>query len=867
MVEFNLNRFEVLKCTFNEQGIPQQAYIGTITKGSNYSYCLQVVFPYDIPNDVNVGLSAIRPDEEKTNYVVKMRRLDNKNFIVELTNWYSKLVGVLTCSLVMFRGNGQIIENVPQLTFRTFYINVEETIMSTRQDSGEELLPDFQNVVATDVKTYPENQTFEGELYVLENGTPSYLTLAKVKEYIKEEDSKTLEQAKTYTNDQVANLKKYVDESDTKTLGEAKKYSDSQDEAVKTELKNYADSQDNLKLQEAKSYADSQDNIKLQEAKDYSDSKNDELKQNLENQINNLKENTYLQKGKLDPNNPTANENWSKAQKPGFYYIITTNGTLLGEKLYKGDMIVMTTELPSSPTSNEDFAVIPNAYLVYKGKEDLEGISIKIDGDYNISAVLNKLPQNIANQYYTKTDTDNLLNPIKNDVNGLKTSKQDTLQSGINIKTINGNSILGEGDLPFSGGGGTDVVGNPSEDATVELVKIKIGKVVYSIPEADLSKYVTTEVLNQELAKKQDVIDESHVTFTSVTYADGVATFVGTLKALTESGETDIPFNFDLPMVAGENVTIDADESGQKIVVSASGGTNVEANNGKHTTETLKTLQVKDINYNLPQVQMTLNEQEPSGATEIKGMTITNPDGTQDKFKFPSGSGDTSKLLKDVGIDFDDEDGELVLTLTTQNGQTTTKPTIPLPTLTSTKSGVVKANPKTSEDTQEVHVDSEGKLWTKPSSGSGGVDRLFYISSTVPEVISKDNATFENTITSGIYDQFKEKLKNEVVKFTINKQITADFILNFSEILCDLPVGTIKFFGCVSIAGIYVDSFKFYNILGNFSEIPLILILDINDATYQLNTAYIAQFEASENKITESTMKNLILYFTNPKLL
>ena len=38
-------------------------------------------------------------------------------------------------------------------------------------------------------------------------------------------------------------------------------------------------------------------------------------------------------------------------------------------------------------------------------------------------------------------------------------SKQDTLLSGTNIKTINGSSILGSGNLEVSGGGGTSAVG------------------------------------------------------------------------------------------------------------------------------------------------------------------------------------------------------------------------------------------------------------------------------------------------------------------------------------------------------------------------------------------------------------------------
>lgn len=41
------------------------------------------------------------------------------------------------------------------------------------------------------------------------------------------------------------------------------------------------------------------------------------------------------------------------------------------------------------------------------------------------------------------------VNSISNDVEGLRTSKQDTLVSGLNIRTINGISLLGEGDVPI----------------------------------------------------------------------------------------------------------------------------------------------------------------------------------------------------------------------------------------------------------------------------------------------------------------------------------------------------------------------------------------------------------------------------------
>lgn len=52
---------------------------------------------------------------------------------------------------------------------------------------------------------------------------------------------------------------------------------------------------------------------------------------------------------------------------------------------------------------------------------------------------------------YTKTETDNA-------ITAATSTKQDTLVSGTNIKTINGESILGEGNITIEGGGGVNVV-------------------------------------------------------------------------------------------------------------------------------------------------------------------------------------------------------------------------------------------------------------------------------------------------------------------------------------------------------------------------------------------------------------------------
>ena len=48
--------------------------------------------------------------------------------------------------------------------------------------------------------------------------------------------------------------------------------------------------------------------------------------------------------------------------------------------------------------------------------------------------------------------------PTSSWIEGELDNKQDTLVSGVNIKTINGQNILGSGDLPISGGGEATLV-------------------------------------------------------------------------------------------------------------------------------------------------------------------------------------------------------------------------------------------------------------------------------------------------------------------------------------------------------------------------------------------------------------------------
>ena len=79
----------------------------------------------------------------------------------------------------------------------------------------------------------------------------------------------------------------------------------------------------------------------------------------------------------------------------------------------------------------------------------------------NKQSALGFTPEDVANKSTsTSLGTSNTLYPSQNAVktyvdNGLS-AKQATLVSGTNIKTINGNSLLGSGDLTIAGGGGAD---------------------------------------------------------------------------------------------------------------------------------------------------------------------------------------------------------------------------------------------------------------------------------------------------------------------------------------------------------------------------------------------------------------------------
>lgn len=164
--------------------------------------------------------------------------------------------------------------------------------------------------------------------------------------------------------------------------------------------------------------------------------------------------------------------------------IKTINGqTLLGEgniEIQGGGTITVDSELSTTSENPVQNKVITNAI---NGKQDAgdyalkseipdtselatkEELAGKLDtATYNSEKASFETKENAAATYQVKGDyaTTAQLN-----------SKQDTLVSGTNIKTINGNSLLGEGDITIQAGGTVDTEMSDTSENAVQNKVIK----------------------------------------------------------------------------------------------------------------------------------------------------------------------------------------------------------------------------------------------------------------------------------------------------------------------------------------------------------------------------------------------------------
>lgn len=125
-----------------------------------------------------------------------------------------------------------------------------------------------------------------------------------------------------------------------------------------------------------------------------------------------------------------------------------------------------------------------NEIVTFTSDKKLDNYVTVSDFDKNeliVSAALNNLEESKAdkddltdliNNVYTKEEIDNdhlVISSSLNDLNTRLNTKQDTLVSGINIKTINNQSILGSGNITLEGGSGS---GGGGDINVIESVKV-----------------------------------------------------------------------------------------------------------------------------------------------------------------------------------------------------------------------------------------------------------------------------------------------------------------------------------------------------------------------------------------------------------
>lgn len=169
---------------------------------------------------------------------------------------------------------------------------------------------------------------------------------------------------------------------------------------------------------------------------------------------------------------------------------------------------------------------------------------------------LSYLWSKIKSIFATKAEIDDIIDVIEENeevvasaLNDLNTNKQDTLVSGANIKTINNQSLLGEGNITISGGGsgGGDVnvietvkvngtALTPDSNKAVDISAVtsfngNTGAVTYSAPVTSVNGNTGAVVLNIPAA-----VTESTVSGWGFTKNAGTITGVTGSNGLTGSG-------------------------------------------------------------------------------------------------------------------------------------------------------------------------------------------------------------------------------------------------------------------------------------------------------------------------------------------
>ena len=146
-------------------------------------------------------------------------------------------------------------------------------------------------------------------------------------------------------------------------------------------------------------------------------------------------------------------------------------------------------------------------------------------------------------------------------IEGLNANKQDTLVSGTNIKTINGESIVGSGNITISGGSGT-ITGVSANGTSVATSGVA------NIPAASTSAYGVT--------KLSSATNSTSTTLAATASAVKANSYKGTVTGVKINGTTKSPTSGTVDL--GTVITAHQDISGKQDKLVS--GTNIKTING-----------------------------------------------------------------------------------------------------------------------------------------------------------------------------------------------------------------------------------------------------------------------------------------------
>lgn len=159
---------------------------------------------------------------------------------------------------------------------------------------------------------------------------------------------------------------------------------------------------------------------------------------------------------------------------------------------------------------NNNECAFPQEVLVEKGQVEIGVVAYKVENEVEIkrynpspayfNTLLGSLKENIENsEPITPTDKEQILSELAN--------KQDTLVSGVNIKTINNETLLGEGNIRITGGGGTSDYEDLDNKPSINDVELSGNKTLSELGIQPSGNYALESDIPTKIS---DLIDDSN---------------------------------------------------------------------------------------------------------------------------------------------------------------------------------------------------------------------------------------------------------------------------------------------------------------------------------------------------------------------